>query len=83
MDLYQFTLLDERQQQKIFEKGVLVGRLSRNGWDYECRQVDYFYVEYRKEPYEGEYLSLRTFTNPDGLQRYLEDMDLSGLLGEC
>ena len=60
-----------------------MARLSRNGWDYECRQVDYFYVEYRKAPHEGEYLSVRTFTNPDGLQRYLEDMDLSGLLGEC
>lgn len=80
MDLYQFTLLDERQQQKIFERGVLVGRLSRNGWNYECRQVNYFYVECRKEPQGDAYLSLRTFTNPDCLQRYLEGMDLTGLL---
>jgi hypothetical protein len=83
MDLYRFTLLDEREQQRIFRKGVLVGRLTRNGYDYECRQVDYFYVEYRMEPQQDHYISLRTFTNPDGLQRYLEGMDLSGLLGEC
>lgn len=83
MDLYRFTLLDEREQQRIFRKGVLVGRLTRNGYDYECRQVDYFYVEYRMEPQHDHYISLRTFTNPDGLQRYLEDMDLSGLLGDC
>ena len=83
MDLYRFTLLDECEQQRIFRQGVLVGRLSRNGYDYECRQVDYFYVECRMECDGEQYLSLRTFTNPDGLQRYLESMDLSGLLGEC
>lgn len=81
MNLYQFTLLDEEKQQKVFRQGVLVGRLSRNGYDYECRQVDYFYVECRMEPHTYHPLSLRTFTNPDGLQRYLESMDLSGLLG--
>lgn len=80
MDLYRFTLLDERDQQRIFRKGVLVGRLSRNGYDYECRQVDYFYVECRMEPFTDGFISLRTFTNPDGLQRYLEGMDISGWL---
>lgn len=79
MDLYQFTLLDEKDQQELFEQGVLVGRLWRNGYEYECRQVDYFYVECRREPLHDEYLSLRTFTNPNGIERYLEGMDLSGL----
>lgn len=79
MNLYQFTLLDESRQREIFRQGVLVGRLSRNGYDYECRQVDYFYVEGRMEPYNDHFISLRTFTNPDGLQRYLEGMDLTGL----
>lgn len=80
MDLYQFTLLDERKQQEVFRQGVLVGRLSRNGYDYECRQVHYFYVEGRMEPHQEHFLSLRTFTNPDGLQRYLESMDISEIL---
>jgi hypothetical protein len=79
MDLYRFTLLDEAEQFDVFRQGVLVGRLSRNGFIYECRQVDYFYVEWRMDPKTGQYVSLRTFTNPKGLDRYLADMDLSWL----
>ena len=80
MTVYQFTLLTEAQQRNVFQKSALVGRIHRNGWAYECRQVDYFYVEWRIEPRTGQYLCLRTFTNPDGLQRYLDDIDISSAL---
>jgi hypothetical protein len=80
MTLYQFTLLNEAEQQAVFRKSALVGKISRNGYAYECRQVDYFYVEWRIEPTTGQYLCARTFTNPDGLQRYLEDIDISAAL---
>jgi hypothetical protein len=42
--------------------------------------VDYFYVEWRIEPDTGEYLCLRTFTNPDSLHRYLDNIDISSAL---
>jgi hypothetical protein len=80
MTLYQFTLLSEAEQKSVFHNSVLVGRINRNGFAYECRQVDYFYVEWRIEPTTGQYLCLRTFTNPDGLHRYLDTIDISSAL---
>lgn len=81
MTLYQFSILEETRQLEVFENGVYVGRITKNGFDYECRQIEYFYVEYRIDPNTCSHLSLRTFKSPDLLQPYLERMDFpAGLL---
>lgn len=76
MTIYQFTLLDELKQMEALWDGVFIGRVLKNGFEYECRQVDYFYVECRIAQETREYLSMRTFTNPDLLQPYLDLMDV-------
>lgn len=73
MTLYQFNLLDEMEQIEAFWNGVLVGEVKEGELHtIECRQIDDFYVEYLKR--EGVYVDMRSFKNPDLLQRYLDQM---------
>lgn len=75
MTLYQFSILEESRQLEAFGNGVYVGKITKNGFDYECRQIGYFYVECRIDPQTSSYLSLRTFKSPDLLQPYFDRMD--------
>jgi len=73
MTLYQFNALDEMEQIEAFWKGVLIGEVTEGEEStIECRQIDGFYVEYLKR--NGAYVDMRSFQNPDLLQRYLDQM---------
>ncbi len=73
MTLYQFNVLDEMEQIEAFWDGVVIGEINdENGNTIECRQIDGFYVEYKKK--DGIYLDMRSFKNPDLLQPYLDRM---------
>ena len=63
------------EQIEAFWNGVLVGKRKEGELDYECRQIDGVYVEYRI--IDGRfYSSMRSFKNPDLLAPYLGKMNL-------
>ena len=74
MTLYKFNSLDEMEQIETFWEGVKIGIRLENGFVYECRQVDDFYIEYKKDETGTNYLDMRSFKNPDLLQSYLDQM---------
>jgi hypothetical protein len=79
MTLYQFNAADEMEQIEAFWDGALVGRIEKEGFLYECRQIDDFYVEYKIK--DRQYIKFKSFRNPELLQPYLDSwgqMDLDG-----
>jgi hypothetical protein len=50
----------------------LVGERNDGEFEIGCRQVDDFYVEYKVN--SGQYIDVRSFKNPDGLQPYFDEM---------
>lgn len=70
--MYQFKMLDEMEQIEAFWDAVLVGSYSsQDGFTYECRQIDDFYVEYKKR--DGHYVEMKTFRNPELLNLYFDN----------
>lgn len=49
MTLYEFIQADEMEQIETFWDGVLVGTCIKDSFTWECRQVNDFYIEYRKD----------------------------------
>ena len=49
MTIYQFLASDEMEQIEAFLEGVLVGEIKEGEFVIECRQIDGFYVEYKKK----------------------------------
>ena len=47
MTLYDFRALDEAEQIEAFWDGILVGSATIDGYQYECRQVNDFYINFR------------------------------------
>jgi hypothetical protein len=54
----------------LFEMGLLVGEYESDCFTFECRQIDGFYVDYKKK--DKYYVDMRTFRNPDLLQPYFK-----------
>jgi hypothetical protein len=81
MTLYQFQLSDEMEQIEAFWGGILVGERKEEEFTIECRQIDDFYVEYKKQG--KHYVDMRYFRNPDLLKPYFDQMDnISKILGD-
>jgi hypothetical protein len=70
MTLYQSLLSDEQEQIEAFWDGMLIGERVEGEFIIECRQVDGFYVEYKKK--NKHYVDMRAFQNPDLLEPYFE-----------
>ena len=49
MTLYDFKSLDEMEQIEAYWDGVVVGTMFKDGKEFECKQIDDFYVVYRIE----------------------------------
>lgn len=47
LSLYDFIQLDEIEQIEAYWEGVPVGSYTKDGKEFECRQIEDFYVEYR------------------------------------
>jgi hypothetical protein len=77
MTLYQFLMLDEMDQLEAFWNGVFIGQRANGGFVIECRQVDDFYVGYTI--LGGHYIDMCGFKNPDLLQPYLKQIDITRL----
>ena len=78
MRLQEFAQLDEIEQLEIFWSGEFVGELRDGEFRMVCHQVNDFYVEYKI--LGGHYMDSRTFKNPDMLQPYLGQIDISDLI---
>lgn len=78
MTLQDFTQLDGMEQLEIFWSGELVGELSDGEFRMICHQVNDFYIEFKI--LGGHYLDMRTFKDPNRLEPYLDQIDISGLV---
>lgn len=78
MTLQHFVQLDEMDQLEIFWSGEFVGELRDGEFRMICHQIDDFYVEFKI--LGGHYLDMKTFKDPNLLEPYLEQMDISNLL---
>lgn len=78
MTLQDFARLDGMEQLEIFWNGSFVGELSDGEFRMVCHQINDFYVEYKI--LGGHYLDKRSFKNPDLLEPYLGQIDISNLI---
>ena len=78
MRLDDFIYLDEMQQLEIFWRGTFVGELCDGEFRMICHQVNDFYVEFKI--LGGHYLDMHSFKDPNLLEPYLEQIDISGLI---
>ena len=46
MTLYDFKSRDKMEQLEAYWEGVYVGKMFKDGKEFECKQIDDFYVEY-------------------------------------
>jgi len=77
MTLQHYIQLEGMEQLEIFWSGEFVGELSDGEFRMICHQVNDFYIEFKI--LGGHYLDMKTFKNPDLLEPYLEQIDISGL----
>lgn len=78
MTLHDFIELEGTEQLEIFWSGEFVGELSDGEFRMVCHQVGDFYIEYKI--LGGHYLGMKTFKNPDLLEPYLGQIDISDLI---
>lgn len=79
MTLQNFVILNEIEQIEAFWNGIFVGERANGAFRIICHQLNDFYVEYKI--LGGHYISMRSFKNPDMLQPYLSQIDISNLIG--
>ena len=70
MSLYDFMQLDEMEQIEAYQNGFNVGSYTKNGKEFECRQIEDFYVECRIK--EGRfYRDMKCHKNTNLIEPYL------------
>ena len=70
MNLYEFIASDEMEQIEAYRKGIYVGSYTKDGKEFECNQIEDFYVEYRIE--DGRfYRDMKCHKNPNLIEPYL------------
>ena len=70
LSLYDFIQLDEMEQIEAYWEGVLVGSYIKDGKEFECTQIEDFYVEYRIE--DGRfYRDMKCHKNTNLIEPYL------------
>ena len=69
LSLYDFIQLDEMEQIEAYWEGVLVGSYTKDGKEFECKQIEDFYVEYRIE--RNLYRDMKCHKNPNLIEPYL------------
>jgi hypothetical protein len=78
MTLQQFVELDGMEQLEAFWSGNFVGELNDGEFRMVCHQVNDFYIEFKI--LGGHYLDMKIFKNPDHLEPYLGQIDISNLI---
>lgn len=75
MTLYDFKILDETEQLEAFWDGILVGSKTILGIDFECRQVNDFYIVYKT--HEGFYYNMHCHKNTKLIEPFLSNEPLN------
>lgn len=76
MTLYQFKQLDEMEQAEALWDAAQIGTYTDETYQYTCYQIDAFYVETKRHIEFDVLHGLRSFTNPDLLKPYLNQIIL-------
>ena len=83
MNLYQFNCLDEvRQIELLWSAGVLVGSRQEGFYKILLYQIDSFYVEVFYQYFQGKMVKIKSFTDTDQLEPYLNSINIGFLLNE-
>lgn len=81
MNMYQFNCLDEvRQIELLWSTGVLVGSRQEGFYKILLYQINSFYVEVYYQYFQGKMVKLKSFTETDLLQPYLDAINITSLL---
>ena len=76
MTLYDFKSLDEMEQIEAYWEGVYVGTMFKDGKEFECKQINDFYVTYRIE--DGRfYRDMHSHKNPVLIEPFLSNEPLN------
>jgi hypothetical protein len=83
MNMYQFNCLDEvRQIELLWGAGVLIGSRQEGFYKILLYQIDSFYVEVFYQYFQGKMVKLKSFTDTDQLQPYLDAINITALLAK-
>lgn len=80
MTLYQFNALDEMEQAEAVWSGTHIGERQNGEYSILLYQVDSFYVEAYYHRAHNELTRFRSFSNPDQLAPYLNQININKLL---
>ena len=83
MNMYQFNGLDEvKQIEFLWSAGVLVGSRQEGFYKILLYQIDSFYVEVFYQYFQGKMVKIKSFTDTDQLEPYLNSINIDVLLTE-
>ena len=81
LNMYQFNCLDEvRQIELLWSAGVLIGARQEGYYKILLYQINSFYVEVYYQYFQGKMVKLKSFSDTDELQPYLEAINIRSLL---
>lgn len=75
MTLYEFRSLDEMEQIEAYWEGAPVGSCVVDAKEFECKQINDFYVEF--EIIDQRYRNMRCHKNTNLIERYLGNEPLN------
>ncbi len=81
MKLYEFNLLNtEEKVETIKSKAAYIGERKEEKYTFKLYQIDNFYVEEKWHTAFNERRKILSFMSINGLQPYLEVIDITSLL---
>ncbi len=81
MKLYEFNLLNtEEKVETIKSKAAYIGERKEEKYTFKLYQIDNFYVEEKWHTAFNERREILSFMSINGLQPYLEVIDITSLL---
>ena len=79
MTLYQFNDLDEGEQIEAILDSVEIGKRKDDIYNYTLHQIGSFYVEVQRHREEEFIRNIKSFTNIELLDLYLNGIDIRGI----
>lgn len=81
MNMYQFNCMDEvRQIELIWSTGVLVGSRQEGSFKILLYQIASFYVEVYYQYFQGKMIKIKSFSDTNQLDPYLNSINIDALL---
>ena len=81
MTIYHYNQLNEKEQLDALEQhGVLIGEREGTFYHLKLYQVEGFYVELCYHAHFNTLMTVQAFSHTDGLEPYLQQMDIEALM---